>query len=55
MLKISEEQLKRVCRMYNTNREAYAALHISPNYFLKYCAEFGIETPKERRASVTRG
>ena len=50
----SVESVRRVARMYVTNKEAAAALGIGPATFAKICLENGIETPhvwwqRERR------
>ena len=45
---VSVEQVKRVCRMYATNKQAIRALEISQPTFKRLCKEHDIETPYQR-------
>ena len=49
MSKVSEEQLRRVCRMYNTNEDARRALRLRTENFIDLCAKLDIETPLQRK------
>ena len=49
MSKVREEQLRRVCRMYNTNEDARRALRLRTENFIDLCAKFGVETPLQRK------
>jgi len=46
---VNRKELERVCRMYNTNRDAMKALGIGDRSFNRYTKKYNIETPKERR------
>ena len=45
---ISREQIERVARIYNNNKDAGRALEIHPRSFHRLCRRYGIETPFER-------
>jgi hypothetical protein len=49
MDKVSSQDIERVARMYNQNKDASAALGISLRYFARLCRCYGIETPYARR------
>lgn len=44
-IKVTEEQLRRVCRLYSTNKEAATALGIGPQHLYKLCKKYGVERP----------
>ena len=56
---ISKEQLERVCRMYNSNRDAARALGTSDATIRRWCNELGVESPysrlKKSRAGKKKG
>jgi len=47
--KVTEAQLRRVCRMYFKDINAAKALGIDRSYFAKLCAKLNIEKPSERK------
>ena len=49
MNKVSSQEIERVARIYNQNKDASAALGISLRYFASLCRHYGIETPYARR------
>jgi hypothetical protein len=49
MNKVSSQDIERVARIYNQNKDASAALGISLRYFARLCRHYGIETPYARR------
>ena len=49
MNKVSSQEIERVARIYNQNKDASAALGISLRYFARLCSHYGIETPYARR------
>ena len=49
MNKVSSQEIERVARIYNQNKDASAALGISLRYFARLCRQYGIETPYARR------
>jgi hypothetical protein len=49
--KISESQLRRVCRMYHTNTAAAQALGVHRDRLEKLCDQLGIEKPSDRKKS----
>ena len=51
---ITREELERVARMYKTNRDACAALHISYASFIRFCRQYDIEPPNSRRQRLKR-
>jgi len=44
---VTEDQLRRVCRMYPTNTAAAKALGYSRQYFLELCKKYGVKRPVE--------
>ena len=44
-IKIQEAQLRRVCRMYATNKDAAEALGISKGWLYKLCQKYGVVRP----------
>ena len=44
-IKIQEDQLRRVCRMYSTNKDAAEALGISKDWLYKLCKKYGVVRP----------
>ena len=49
MNKVSSQEIERVARIYNQNKDASVALGISLRYFARLCRHYGIETPYARR------
>ena len=49
MNKVSSQEIERVARIYNQNKDASAALGISLRYFARLCRHYGIDTPYARR------
>ena len=49
MNKVSSQEIERVARIYNQNKDDSAALGISLRYFARLCRHYGIETPYARR------
>ena len=49
MNKVSSQEIERVARIYNQNKDASAALGISLRYFARLCRHYGIESPYARR------
>ena len=49
MNKVSSQEIERVARIYNQNKDASAALGISLRYFARLWRHYGIETPYARR------
>ena len=49
MSKVSSQEIERVARIYNQNKDASAALGISLRYFARLCRHYGIEPPYARR------
>jgi hypothetical protein len=49
MDKVSRDEIERVARMYNQNKDASSALGISLRYFARLCRHYGVETPYARR------
>ena len=44
-IKIQEDQLRRVCRMYSTNKDAAEALGIGTQHLYKLCKKYGVRRP----------
>ena len=44
-IKIQEDQLRRVCRLYSTNKDAAEALGIGAQHLYKLCKEYNVERP----------
>ena len=42
---VREDQLRRVCRMYATNKDAAEALGISKGWLYKLCQKYGVVRP----------
>jgi transcriptional regulator with PAS, ATPase and Fis domain len=42
---VTENQLRRVCRMYRTNIDAAKALGISQQHLYKLCKKYGVARP----------
>jgi hypothetical protein len=51
--KVTEAQLRRVCRMYFKDVNAAKALGIDRSYFAKLCAKLNIEKPSERKKRLS--
>lgn len=51
--KVTEAQLRRVCRMYFKDVNAAKALDIDRSYFAKLCAKLNIEKPSERKKRLS--
>ena len=49
MEKVSSQEIERIARIYNENKDASAALGISLRHFARLCRHYGIETPYARR------
>lgn len=49
MEKISRERVKRVARIYASNKEASQALGINLRSFGRLCRRYGVESPYARR------
>ena len=52
--KTDRSRIERVARMYNSNKEASAALGIASGSFSRLCKRFEIETPYARRLRIVR-
>jgi len=50
MAKIARERIERAARIYASNQDAAAALGIQPGSFSRLCRQYGIPTPRQRRA-----
>ena len=42
---VREDQLRRVCMMYRTNKDAAEALGISKDWLYKLCKKYGVVRP----------
>ena len=51
--KVTEAQLRRVCRMYFKDINAAKALGIDRSYFATLCAKLNIEKPSERKKRLS--
>ena len=51
--KVTEAQLRRVCRMYFKDISAAKALGIDRSYFATLCAKLNIEKPSERKKRLS--
>ncbi|MBT3342051.1 MAG: hypothetical protein HN712_06480 [Gemmatimonadetes bacterium] len=49
MKRICKEDLERVARIYNSNKDASQAMGLHPRSFARLCREHGILTPYVRR------
>ena len=49
MRRTPTEQVVRAAKVYKTNKDASAALGITPRAFSRLCRELAIDTPGERR------
>jgi len=52
---IEKGRIERAARIYSSNRDAAAALGISPGSFGRLCRRYGIDTPQARRRQRTQG
>ena len=43
--KVTEDQLRRVCKMYSSNIEVARALGITHQHLLRLCKQYGIKRP----------
>jgi hypothetical protein len=51
--KVTEAQLRRVCRMHFKDISAAKALGIDRSYFATLCAKLNIEKPSERKKRLS--
>ena len=47
--RIDPERIERAARIYSSNKNASAAMGITPGAFSRLCKRYGIETPQQRR------
>jgi hypothetical protein len=54
MKKIARERVERAARIYANNKDAGAALGVTPSSFARLCRQYGIQTPFVRRFGAWR-
>jgi len=52
--KVTEDQLRRVCKMYSSNIEVARALGITHQHLLRLCKQYGIKRPVVGRKPTHR-